>query len=116
MTSTAATPINAKKIDIDQFNQVAVRAKITAVEATRNRDGFLHTVMTPAKDEFSQPQSFRIRANTQLGRDGDMIEGLCELTGFVRQFEYPEKINGQTTGVMKQGKEDKLFLTWVRAL
>ena len=66
-------------------------------------------VSTPAPDEYSKPNGFKIYSSRPLGNVGDEIEPTVEMTGFIREKKY----NDKNTGQQKTYYEDVTFLTFV---
>lgn len=67
---------------------ITIAGKVTARE---EYDGnWYTTVKCAAKDEFSSPQTLRIRSEVTIGVVGDFIEQECEIGG------YDSKHNGNT--------------------
>jgi len=78
------------------------------IDASRFHDGTYYTkISTPAKDAYSQPSSFVLRSQSQLGQVGEEIQAKCELSGFVRLKRWTDK----NTGEQKTFDEENLYLT-----
>ena len=68
-------------------------------------------VSTPAPDQYSKPNSFKIYSERPLGNVGDEIEPTVELTGFIRTKKYTDRQTNQE----KTYYEDSTFLNFVEA-
>lgn len=66
-------------------------------------------VSTPAPDQYSSPNSFKIYSERPLGNVGDEIEPVVQMTGFIRQRKYNDKQTGQE----KTYYDDSTFLNFV---
>jgi hypothetical protein len=66
-------------------------------------------VSTPAPDQYSSPNSFKIYSERPLGNVGDEIEPVVQMTGFIRQRKYIDKATGQE----KTYYDDSTFLNFV---
>jgi len=86
----------------------SIRGKVTKIERTRSGDGFIHTVICAARDEFSQPNSYNFLHTSAVCGLNEVIDGFLNVSGFVRDFMYPDK----TTGIMTKGSEQKIFMRW----
>jgi hypothetical protein len=82
-----------------ELNQLTIRGKITGSELYQGKQ--YTRILTPAKDEFSSPQEFKVCSINPLGEPGSVVEVKCELRGYIREF----KTNTGTTGT-----EAKVFL------
>lgn len=66
-------------------------------------------VSTPAPDQYSKPNSFKIYSERALGNVGDEIDVMVAMTGFIREKKYNDKATGQ----QKTYYEDVTFLNFV---
>lgn len=68
-------------------------------------------VSTPAPDEYSKPDSFKLLSDKPLGNIGDEIQPTVSLTGYIRNKKYRDS----STGEMKSFMEDVTFLNVVES-
>lgn len=62
-------------------------------------------VTTPAPDAYTQPSSYRLYSESQLGNSGSEITVTCTIRGFIRNKSYQDKQTGQ----QKVFHEDNVF-------
>ena len=58
-------------------------------------------VVTPAVDAYSQPSSFKVRAQNALGNIGDEISLEVEVSGYVQRKTYQNKKTNQPDTFME---------------
>ena len=90
----------------NNLNMVNLKVRIESMKQTNGN--FYTLVTSPAKDDFSKPSQFIIRSTHNFGAIGQVIPITCELSGFVRSYEYTDK-----QGIQQQGMEGKQFLDLV---
>ncbi|GAB7551165.1 hypothetical protein NRB_06620 [Novosphingobium sp. 11B] len=74
---------------------VVVHGKL--VDQRRNEGVFYSTVLSPAADQFSQPEPFEIRSSKSLGNREEIITVPCRLFGFFRKsYETKPDRHGET--------------------
>lgn len=82
--------------------EVKVSGKLT--EVRHHGSTFFSTVLAPAKDAFSQPMPFEVRSARPVGREGEMVEVRCELSGyFGRTYDTTDKHTGEVRRVKPIG-------------
>jgi hypothetical protein len=84
-----------------------IKCRIDRTEFYNNKH--IVNVSTPAPDQYSKPNSFKIYSQKPLGNVGDEIEPTVSMTGFIREKKY----NDKTTGQQKTYYEDVTFLNFV---
>jgi len=81
------------------------------VERMRRYEGTVYTtILTPAKDEYSRPNSIEIRSKGQVGAVGDDVNVFCLLGGF---SERPRKWTNTDTGEVRTIHNVRMFLDLV---
>jgi hypothetical protein len=77
---------------------VTVRGKI--VRSRRYDGAVLTAIVTPAKDEWSKPQTVQVRSKRKLGEVEEVVVVDCELGGYERkQYEVHDKDSGEVTRI-----------------
>ena len=84
-----------------------LKCRIDRTEFYNNKH--IVNVSTPAPDQYSKPNSFKIYSDKPLGNVGDEIEPTVSMTGFIREKKY----NDKNTGQQKIYYEDVTFLNFV---
>ena len=84
-----------------------IKCRIDRTEFYNNKH--IVNVSTPAPDQYSKPNSFKIYSQKPLGNVGDEIEPTVSMTGFIREKKY----NDKNTGQQKTYYEDVTFLNFV---
>lgn len=87
------TAAEQNKVNL-KFGQSMVRGRIEDSELFQ---GMRHTrILTPAEDQYSRPQTLRIRSKRSLGSKGDEINVLVRLGGYTRApFKTTDKETGE---------------------
>jgi hypothetical protein len=75
------------------MTQVTLTGKIIKSEFYSNQHRV--TMMIPAVDQYSQPQSFRVNSDGAFGEVGSEHQVTCDLRGFVKTKKYTDKNTGQ---------------------
>ena len=57
---------------------------------------YMVVVVTPAVDAYSQPSSFKVRAQNQLGNIGEEVALEVEVSGYVQRKTYLNKKTNQS--------------------
>jgi hypothetical protein len=66
------------------------------IDSSEAYNGNYYTEVTrAAADSFSKPSTFRLRSAQPLGQQGQMIEVICNVSGYVRHYNYTDKNTGQ---------------------
>ena len=73
-------------------NLLLVNGKVTDVQKTKGNN-YIHTVIIPAPDEYSHPQTIPVWATEKLADVGTELKHKCTVSGFRRSFEMK---NGET--------------------
>lgn len=63
-----------------------------------NNNTYITLVQTPAPDPYSQPSTYKLSSNEQLGQPGDELDIVCSLRSWVKIKPYVEK----DTGIKKE--------------
>lgn len=93
-----ADAVTQLKTATTPFMMVTVRGKI--VRSRRHDDKVLTHIVTPAKDEYSKPQTVEVRSRRKLGEREDIVTIECELGGYERkQFEVRDRETGEVSRV-----------------
>lgn len=83
------------------------------IEDTQFHNGTYTTILTEAAaDAYSQPSSFKLRSDMELGPIGAEISVELEIRGFVRRKPYKDKQTGQP----KVFLEDNTILSVTRVV
>ncbi|MBB6523902.1 hypothetical protein [Pseudoteredinibacter isoporae] len=56
---------------------------------------YFYRIIEAAPDQYSQPNSFKVKSGTQLGQVGNEVQINVRVTGFVREKPYTDKTTGQ---------------------
>ena len=75
------------------MSQVTLKGKIIKSEFFSNQHRV--TMIIPAVDAYSQPQSFRVNSDGAFGEVGSEHEVVCDMRGFVKTKKYTDKATGQ---------------------
>lgn len=77
---------------------VFVRGKI--LRSRRYQQEVLTAIVSPAKDEWSKPQTVQIRSKRKLGEIDEVVVVECLLGGYERkQYEVHDKDSGEVTRI-----------------
>lgn len=81
------------------------------ISEVRFHDGYNYTsVVCPAEDEYSYPNTIEIRSKKKIDNVGAVIEDIeCFVVGFTERFSYIDK----STGEAIKGKSSKHFVHFV---
>lgn len=71
------------------------------IEAMRRYEGNFYTRLAmPAPDEFSKPQMVQVRGKGKLGQQGEIIQVLCRVGGYMRKpYQVTDDDSGETTTI-----------------
>lgn len=91
-----------------------MRTQLTGrIEDTQFHNHTYTTILTEAAaDAYSQPSSFKLRSDMELGAIGSEITAEIEIRGFVRRKPYKDKQTGQP----KVFLEDNTILSVIRVV
>ncbi len=93
--NASATPASAHKIGA---NQCLIAGRIESLR--RHEQTRYTTIVTPAPDPYSRPQTVQVRSRAALGQRGDDVQVLCKVGGYTRKpFRALDKETGETTMV-----------------
>lgn len=78
-----------------ELNNPILRLKGRLDYCEQNQGSHYHNITVPAHDAYSKPQSFKFKANQQLGNIGQEIEVFLKVSGFVQQKNWTDPKTGQ---------------------
>lgn len=74
--------------------EVVVKGKLVATR--RHEQRVYSQIVTPASDEYSQPQTVEIRSRSKIGERDELVQVRCRLGGFLgRAFQATDKETGE---------------------
>lgn len=56
---------------------------------------YINFIATPAPDPYSQPSSYKVHTDTQVGNAGMEVTLDITVSGYVRKKPYKDKVTGQ---------------------
>lgn len=63
---------------------------------------YYSVIDTPAKDEYSQPSSFKVQSTISLGPVGGVVSLHVSISGYVKKERWTDKITGEQKSMDKQ--------------
>jgi hypothetical protein len=96
---------NVINAPIPKALQVLIAGRVSATRSLE-KGTRVTTIVTPAADEYSHPQTVEVFSKHQLGVKGDDVRQLCAVRGYLRRFEYTDKRSGE----IKRGERAELSL------
>ncbi|WP_297188564.1 hypothetical protein [uncultured Porticoccus sp.] len=85
--------------------QIKMTARLSKMVKLPN--SFQTLVQTPAPDQYSQPSTFKVISDRQLGQPGDEVQLTLDLRAWVRHKQYVEK----GTGLEKEFWDQQLIFS-----
>jgi hypothetical protein len=94
---SANSPVTTPSPSI-KVNHTYLAGRIATVRKWEST--FFHTVILPAPDEFSHPQTVEISASSRLGDKDDDIRVMCRCGGSRNEFMSKDKETGELRKVV----------------
>lgn len=91
-------PVTAAPAQKIGANQCLIAGRIESLR--RHEQTRYTTIVTPAPDPYSRPQTVQVRSRAGLGQRGDDVQVLCKVGGYTRKpFRVVDKDTGEATMV-----------------
>lgn len=89
-------PTSTQKIGVNQCLIVG------RIQSTRRHESTRYTtIVVPAPDPYSRPQTVQVRSKSALGQRDEDVQVLCKVGGYTRKaFRFVDKESGETSMVV----------------